>query len=111
MALVGVIASRLKARISKAPAIIMPGNIGVVSTVRPSRLVLPWKWGRDFSRVSITAMRIILYSGKGGVGKTSLSAATGLELARRGYRTLVMSVDPAHFSDGLLRPRKVADGP
>jgi arsenite-transporting ATPase len=41
-------------------------------------------------------MRIILYSGKGGVGKTSVSAATGLELARRGYRTLVMSVDPAH---------------
>jgi arsenite/tail-anchored protein-transporting ATPase len=41
-------------------------------------------------------MRIVLYSGKGGVGKTSISAATGLELARRGYRTLVMSVDPAH---------------
>jgi arsenite-transporting ATPase len=41
-------------------------------------------------------MRLILYSGKGGVGKTSISAATGLELARRGHRTLVMSVDPAH---------------
>ncbi len=41
-------------------------------------------------------MRIILYSGKGGVGKTSISAATGLELAHRGYKTLVMSVDPAH---------------
>ena len=41
-------------------------------------------------------MRIILYTGKGGVGKTSISAATGLELARRGYRTLVMSIDPAH---------------
>lgn len=41
-------------------------------------------------------MRILLYSGKGGVGKTSLAAATGLQLARLGYRTLVMSVDPAH---------------
>jgi arsenite-transporting ATPase len=41
-------------------------------------------------------MRILLFSGKGGVGKTSLAAATGLELARFGYRTLVMSVDPAH---------------
>jgi len=41
-------------------------------------------------------MRLILYSGKGGVGKTSISAATGLELARRGHRTLVMSVDVAH---------------
>jgi arsenite-transporting ATPase len=33
---------------------------------------------------------------KGGVGKTSLAAATGLQLSRLGYRTLVMSVDPAH---------------
>jgi arsenite-transporting ATPase len=41
-------------------------------------------------------MRILLFSGKGGVGKTSLAAATGLELSRLGYRTLVMSVDPAH---------------
>jgi|SRR5579885_2207723 arsenite-transporting ATPase len=41
-------------------------------------------------------VRILLFSGKGGVGKTSIAAATGLELARRGYRTLVMSVDPAH---------------
>ncbi len=41
-------------------------------------------------------MRILLFSGKGGVGKTSLAAATGLQLARLGHRTLVMSVDPAH---------------
>ena len=41
-------------------------------------------------------MRILLFSGKGGVGKTSLAAATGLRLAEKGYRTLVMSVDPAH---------------
>ncbi len=41
-------------------------------------------------------MRILLFSGKGGVGKTSLAAATGLHLSRLGYRTLIMSVDPAH---------------
>jgi len=41
-------------------------------------------------------MRILLYSGKGGVGKTSAAAATGLRLAGLGYRTLIMSVDPAH---------------
>jgi arsenite/tail-anchored protein-transporting ATPase len=41
-------------------------------------------------------MRILLFSGKGGVGKTSLAAATGLKLARLRYRTLVMSIDPAH---------------
>jgi arsenite-transporting ATPase len=42
------------------------------------------------------SVRILLFSGKGGVGKTSLAAATGLQLSRLGYRTLVMSVDPAH---------------
>src|SRR5438552_8701815 len=41
-------------------------------------------------------MRILLFSGKGVVGKTSLAAATGLQLSKLGYRTLMMSVDPAH---------------
>lgn len=41
-------------------------------------------------------MRILLFSGKGGVGKTSVAAATGIRLAELGQRTLVMSVDPAH---------------
>ncbi|WP_440990915.1 ArsA family ATPase [Haloarchaeobius baliensis] len=40
--------------------------------------------------------KFVLYGGKGGVGKTSCAAATGLELARRGERTLVVSTDPAH---------------
>jgi arsenite-transporting ATPase len=55
-------------------------------------------------------MRIILHAGKGGVGKTSISAATGLELARRGYKTLVMSVDPAHsLSDSFDMDRRLMD--
>jgi len=33
--------------------------------------------------------------GKGGVGKTSLAAATGVKLTQLGYRTLVMSIDPS----------------
>jgi arsenite/tail-anchored protein-transporting ATPase len=41
-------------------------------------------------------MRILLFSGKGGVGKTSIAAATGVHLAAMGKKTLVMSVDPAH---------------
>jgi arsenite-transporting ATPase len=41
-------------------------------------------------------MRILLFSGKGGVGKTSLAACTGVKLADSGKKTLVMSVDPAH---------------
>src|ERR1700693_3932956 len=41
-------------------------------------------------------MRILMFTGKGGVGKTSLAAATGLKLAGLGHRTLIMSIDPAH---------------
>ena len=40
--------------------------------------------------------RIIVYTGKGGVGKTSIAAATGLLAAERGYRTVVISTDAAH---------------
>ncbi|MEM7127473.1 MAG: ArsA family ATPase [Chloroflexota bacterium] len=41
-------------------------------------------------------MRILLYTGKGGVGKTSVSAASALRCAELGYRTIVLSTDPAH---------------
>ncbi|MBI4328760.1 MAG: ArsA family ATPase [Chloroflexi bacterium] len=41
-------------------------------------------------------MRIILYTGKGGVGKTTTAAATALRAARRGLRTIVLSTDAAH---------------
>ena len=41
-------------------------------------------------------MRVILFTGKGGVGKTSVAAASAVQCARAGYRTVVMSTDPAH---------------
>jgi len=41
-------------------------------------------------------MRILLYAGKGGVGKTCVAGATGIISAMRGLKTLVMSLDPAH---------------
>ena len=41
-------------------------------------------------------MRILLYTGKGGVGKTSVSAASALRCAELGYRTVVLSTDSAH---------------
>ena len=41
-------------------------------------------------------MRILLYTGKGGVGKTSVSAACALRCAQLGYRTVVLSTDSAH---------------
>lgn len=60
-------------------------------------------------------MRIILFTGKGGVGKTTTAAATALQCAKRGYKTLVVSTDPAHsLSDALdvvlePEPTKVAE--
>jgi arsenite-transporting ATPase len=66
-------------------------------------------------------VRILLYSGKGGVGKTSVAAATGVHLAEQGKKTLVMSVDPAHsladsfdledtlFHGNTSDPIKIAD--
>jgi len=59
-------------------------------------------------------MRIIVYTGKGGVGKTSISAATALRCADLGQRTLVLSTDTAHSLGDALRtelgpePRNVA---
>jgi arsenite/tail-anchored protein-transporting ATPase len=41
-------------------------------------------------------MRIIFFAGKGGVGKTSVAAATGIKAAASGARTLIMSLDIAH---------------
>ncbi|MCU0860553.1 MAG: ArsA family ATPase, partial [Thermoplasmata archaeon] len=41
-------------------------------------------------------MRVIIYTGKGGVGKTSVAAATALRSASLGHRTIVISTDAAH---------------
>src|SRR5436305_8478660 len=41
-------------------------------------------------------MRVLLFTGKGGVGKTTIAAATAVRAAKAGHRTLVMSTDPAH---------------
>src|ERR671938_1412340 len=51
------------------------------------------------------APRTILYTGKGGVGKTSVAAATARRCAAAGLRTVVLSTDPAHsLSDSLEAP-------
>ena len=60
--------------------------------------------------------RTILYTGKGGVGKTSVAAATARQCAATGLRTLILSTDPAHsLSDSLeaelgTTPVAVGDG-
>ena len=55
-------------------------------------------------------MRILLYAGKGGVGKTSVAAATGIIASLRGLKTLVLSLDPAHsLSDAFDLERSLMD--
>ncbi len=60
-------------------------------------------------------MRILLFTGKGGVGKTTVAAATALRAAEAGLRTVVISTDPAHsLADALDvrlgdRPTAVAE--
>lgn len=62
-------------------------------------------------------MRTLIFTGKGGVGKTSVAAATAVRAADMGLRTLVMSTDPAHSLadsldlEGPLGPEPVAVTP
>jgi arsenite-transporting ATPase len=62
------------------------------------------------------AARTILYTGKGGVGKTSVAAATARRIAARGARVIVLSTDPAHSLADVLEedvgsaPTRVAGG-
>lgn len=60
-------------------------------------------------------MRLVIYTGKGGTGKTVTSCATAIKMSERGYNTLVLSADPAHtLSDAFMmkevghEPRQVA---
>ena len=61
-------------------------------------------------------MRVLLFTGKGGVGKTTVAAATAVRCAADGHRTLIVSTDPAHSRadafDGPLgdRPTPIGDG-
>ncbi len=61
-------------------------------------------------------MRVVLFTGKGGVGKTTSAAATAVLAARAGHRTLVLSTDPAHSLGDALdlplgpTPVRIAEG-
>lgn len=61
-------------------------------------------------------MRILLFTGKGGVGKTTAAAATAVRCADAGHRTIVLSTDPAHSLGDAFdvdlgdEPAEIAEG-
>ena len=60
---------------------------------------------KDYFKFKDDKTTFIFVGGKGGVGKTSISAATALWLANSGKKTLIVSTDPAHsLSDSLEVP-------
>ena len=62
--------------------------------------------------MSATTSRILLFTGKGGVGKTTAAAATALRCADAGLRTIVLSTDPAHsLADAFDRPLSAVGTP
>ena len=66
--------------------------------------------------MEVSLVRVVLFTGKGGVGKTTLAAATAARVAAEGRKTLVLSTDPAHsLADALAcgvdaEPTEVASG-
>src|SRR5205823_257193 len=70
------------------------------------------------SRRDSHRMKIIVYLGTGGVGKTSVAAATAMAQARSGRKSLVLTIDPAlrlrtalHLKEGTLEQRVALDPP
>ena len=60
-------------------------------------------WDRLYHTDPTTATRYLFFTGKGGVGKTSLSCATALKPAEAGKRVLLVSTDPASNLDEVLK--------
>jgi arsenite-transporting ATPase len=53
----------------------------------------------------LLAQQVVFFGGKGGVGKTTCSAAFALAAARRGHRVLLISTDPAHSTADIFEQR------
>ena len=54
-------------------------------------------------------MRVLVFTGKGGVGKSTLAAATAVHAAHTDHRTLLLSADPAHTLPDLIAAREGLD--
>src|SRR4051794_24720758 len=77
----------------------MTGTSRRNGTFRTTRFVEPGLWRRAWG---LWRMRIVLVTGKGGVGKTTVACATAVAAAAQGQRTLVLSTDTAHSLADVL---------
>jgi arsenite-transporting ATPase len=82
----------------------------------PTRVTASAGQGSSWNPIDSRAVRLVVFGGKGGVGKTTCAAAVALELAtrHRDRRVLLLSVDPAHSLADVLTgtvERSRADGP
>ncbi len=59
---------------------------------------------RDLTESQVQT-RVIIYSGKGGTGKTTISSSTAVSLARQNKKVLIMSSDPAHSLSDVFNTR------
>ncbi len=56
-------------------------------------------------------MRLVIYTGKGGTGKTVTACATAIKMAESGYRTMVISADPAHTLGDAFMMKEISYDP
>ena len=56
-------------------------------------------------------LRLIIYTGKGGTGKTVTSCATAIKMAEHGYKTIVLSADPAHTLGDAFMMKEISHEP
>jgi arsenite-transporting ATPase len=70
--------------------------------LQPGRLLLKGRWIMEFLN---QPTRNLFFTGKGGVGKTSLACATAVQLADQGKKVLLVSTDPASNLDEVLGVR------
>ena len=79
--------------------------MGLISSPGPDEVAEPASPLSSLPRGRARRPSLVLVAGKGGVGKTTVSAALALHRAREGRATLLLSVDPAHsLADGLAVP-------
>jgi len=72
-------------------------------------IMLPCRSFKEGDYTPIVMVRLLLFGGKGGVGKTTMAAATAVWLADSGLRTLLISSDPAHSTSDSLETALGAD--